>query len=322
MILHQMKSKLLILAFATTGLAASTGNLQALASDDTQTLQNLILQSQGGTCNLPSKTFNVSATIFIPSNTKVVGVNEDTTVIKAVTGFQGTIIAFGTPVEHAASSNSSLLQVTVDGNATAYTGTSCSAGPAVYCPAGSQMITIANVQVRNDGLNGIGLHGLGTSKTAFAASVHDCFIHDNFADGINVAGTTPNKCGTLPGYVTKISPTLYNLVQRNALQNNDKALLGFHAINVGDLACFTTVWGNSLTKSSSSGTVDDNDISVSDNGTYDAYLQGFVQPPLMSQGNQVLSNTIDGITNPNGGHYDGIRVNGNELTVAIDGNSF
>jgi hypothetical protein len=324
MILRQKKNRLLVLAFATAGLAASTGNLKALATtDDTQAIQNLILAHQGSSCTINAQNlghpspYNVSATIFIPSKTTVQGDDQGATVVQAIQPFVGTIFSFGSSTKNSPSTGSTLRNLTVNGNAKAYSGT-CGAGggPGIYCPSGSSMIQIYNVEVKNDGLNGLGLHGMGTSSTAYAASVHDCFIHNNFANGINISGVTPSTCS--PNNVT--TPTAWNLVNTNTVQNNDQADAGvlpkrFHGINVGELACFTTVASN---------TVQNDDISLYDSGQYDAALSQVALPkgsPLVPQGNKVLSNWIQGAVVPSTGvKYDGIHVNGNEFQTAIDGN--
>jgi len=318
------KNQILTLALAVAGLSALSSSDKALAAtDDSAELQKLI--SAGGTVTLPARTFNVSKTVFIPSNTTVMG-QGDTTVIKAIPPFIGTIMAFGTAAQP--SSNSKLLSLVVDGSATKFSGVisstgvtvTCGAGPAIWCPPLSKMNTIGSssngqLEVRNDGLNGIGLHGLGTSATNFAARVDHCYIHDNYAEGVNVAGSQPTTCSPNAA----VHATAYNFVVNNQLYNNDKADAGsstkhFHAVNVGDIAAFTTVASNTL---------NGDDINVADNGKYDSALSGIVPSgaPVVPQGNRVLSNIINSsVKDGYGDPFIGIRVNGNEFQTQVDGN--
>lgn len=316
--------KTLAIALATVGVAALSTNMKALAAtDDSAELQKLI--SAGGTVNLPAKTFNISKTIFIPSNTKVVG-QGNTTVIKAIPPFIGTMMAFGTEAQP--SSNSQLISVTIDGSATKYSGTvsssgvvaTCGSGPGVWCPSGSKMNLIASsgsgqMEIRNCGANGVGLHGLGTSSTAYAAKVDHVYIHDNWAEGVNVAGVRPSTCS--PN--APVHATAFNLVVNNQLYNNAKANAGqskeyFHAINVGSLATNTTV---------SSNTLRGDDINVYDDGKNDSALAGVVPSgsPVVPQDNQILSNIIyTSAKDQYGDPMIGIRVNGNEFRCRVDGN--
>jgi hypothetical protein len=318
------RKQALTLAAIAAAFGALSSNHPAFATtDDSAELQKLI--SAGGTVTLPARTFNVSKTIFIPSSTTVVG-QGDTTVIKAIPPFIGTIMSFGTAAQP--SSNSKLMSVVVDGSATKFSGTigssgvvtTCGAGPGIWCPPGSSMNFLGSssngqLEVRNCGLNGMGLHGLGTSNTNYAARVDHAYIHDNYAEGINVAGSFPTTCS--PNAAVKA--TAYNVIQNNQLYNNDKADAGsstkhFHAINIGNIAAFTTV---------SSNTLNGDDVNVGDNGKYDSALSSIVPSgsPVCPQGNKVLSNIINSsVKDSYGDPFIGIRVNGNEFQTSVDGN--